>query len=131
MVEEEAGQPDYDYEGGEVPDASKYIAENRREALGVLFPSPDEMTKRINLITKLKGRAPDIYVLYLAAVEYEGWLSLEEGRPINWEKLDPVKFLMATAPSIQGWRASQAVEIARATPPAERRRSLADLIRGR
>ena len=129
-----AARGDDDYEPSQQPreaeDASDYLSGMRREALGVLFPNAKELPSRIGLITKFRGRAPDIYMLYQAYGEYEGWLSIEEGRPIDWKKLDPIYFLSVYATSIQGWRSNQAVEVARATPPDRQRRSLIDLIKG-
>ena len=102
-------------------DVSQYIAEMKKQALQVLFPNPKEQPDRMSLITILRGRSPNMYIAYLAAVEWEAWLAIEQKRKIDWEKLDPVKFLLAHAPSIQGTGRKQAVEVARATPSEPRR----------
>jgi len=111
-------------------DASRYLAEMKKEALGVLFPSPSEQDERMSLITILKGKAPNMYTLYLAAVEWECWLAMEQRRKIDWDKLDPVLFIRAHAPSILGKGRKDAVEIARAAP-SNNNRSLLDVLRGR
>jgi len=111
-------------------DVSKYLSEMRKEALAVLFPNPTEQDERMSLITTFRGRPPDLYTLYLAAVEWEGWTALVEKRQMDWSKLNPADFLKSHSPSIQGKRASQAVEIARATPTPERRRGLVDRLLG-
>ena len=109
-------------------DASKYLYESKKQALDHLFPNPDEMDKRMSLITILRGRAPNMYELYLAAVEWEGWLAMEERRAIKWDHLDPIMFLREHAPSINGLRSKQAVEIARAAP-VDGRESVMDRIK--
>jgi hypothetical protein len=88
----------------------------KSDALGKLFPSPEELNSRIRLITHLTGRHPNITKLYRAMVHYNALLAIREGKPIPWEKLDPIAFLTQYAPSIGGERANQAVEIARAAP---------------
>ncbi len=97
-------------------DAGRYLAEMKSDALGKLFPSPDELKSRIKLITHLTGKHPNLYRLYLGLVEYTMFLAMREGKPIPWEKLDPIEFIVTFAPSIAGERANQAVEIARAAP---------------
>lgn len=97
-------------------DVGRFLAEMKSDALGKLFPSPEELLSRIKLITHLTGRHPNIQRLYLAWVQYTALICVGEGQPIPWEKLDPVEFLMTHAPSIGGERANQAVEIARASP---------------
>lgn len=117
-------------ESAKPQDATKLIFERQREALQVLFPTPDELEPRLSLITILRGRAPDMNLLYQAMVEWEGLLAMEQGRDLNWEGLT-LDFLKAHAPSLGGRARQQAVDIARAAPPIEHRRSLADMLRGR
>lgn len=117
-----------DPETGLPADASRYLFESKKQALDHLFPMPKEMDERMSLITILRGRAPNMYELYLAAVEWEGWLAMEERRKINWEHLDPIMFLREHAPSIGGLRSKQAVEIARAAP-VDQKKGLLDRIR--
>jgi len=119
-------------EGGYIPteDVSQYIAEMKKQALQVLYPKMDDGMDPMSLITILKGRSPNMYVAYLAAVEWEGWLAMEEKRKIDWAKLDPVKFMLSHSPSLMGTGRKQAVEIARATP-IEPRRGWFDALVGR
>lgn len=108
-------------------DVGQYIAEMKKQALQVLFPNPSEQAERMALITILKGRSPNMYVAYLAAVEWEGWLAMENKRKIDWDKLNPIEFLLGHAPSLMGTGRKQAVEIARAAP-SDGRRSLFDVL---
>lgn len=94
-------------------DASRFLAEMKREALTTLVPEQRSILARIPLIGHLIGRHPDIHDLYLAAVEWEGWQALEDGRDIKWENLNPIDFLRVHASSIGAERAKQIVEIAR------------------
>ena len=91
---------------------SKY--EKEREALSVLFPSEKDFPSRIKLITQLRGQAPHLLDSYLAFVEWKVWDAMEKNVDIDWDTLDPIKFLMAYAPSLKGRHADRAVEIARA-----------------
>lgn len=95
------------------PDVTKAIADLKRQALDVLFPLPSQTNERIPLITRLRGREPDINILVGAAVEYECLKALEEGRlPAS---IDPIEFFKEFSVSLQGRGRKEAVEIARAT----------------
>lgn len=105
---------------GPSEELSKYLLETRREALTVLVPEPSEIAARIPLVTVLRGQHPDLYDLYMALVEWEGWISLEEGRPVDWSRLDIGDFIKQHAPSIGGRRSEQIVRIAQAGQHLER-----------
>jgi hypothetical protein len=88
--------------------------EKEREALSVLFPSEKDFESRIKLITQLKGSSPNLQIAYLAYCEWKILDAMEKQQDIDWDSLDPVKFLMSYAPSLKGRHADRAVEIARA-----------------
>jgi hypothetical protein len=100
-----------------IPDEDAFLAkyEKEREALAVLFPNEKEFASRIKLITQLKGQAPNMQRMYLAYCEWKILDSMENGKDIPWDDLDPVAFLTAFAPSLKGRHADRAVEIARAS----------------
>lgn len=103
-------------------DLSAYLMESKREALNVLAPEPLEIRARIPLVTILRGHHPDLYEMFLALVEWEGWLSLEVGDPMDWNGLDPGEFLKEHAPSIAGRRSEQIVRIAQSPQQAMQRK---------
>src|SRR6266566_3042230 len=102
-------------------DAGRYLAEMKSDALGKLFPSPEELKARIKLITHLTGKHPNLYKLYLGLVEYTMFLAMREGKPVPSDNLEPSKCIGTSAPPISGERANQAVEIARAAPKEQRK----------
>lgn len=102
----------------------------KQEALKVLFPFGEELKERIPFITKLRGKHPNLYTAYQAAVEWEGWLAMENKRKIDWDKLDPIRFVIEFSPSINGWRSNQAVEIAK-SEPVSMSHSILDLLKGK
>lgn len=112
-------------------DVSRYLAEMKSDALGKIFPSPEELSRRIPLISHLTGRHPNIAKLYKARVHFVALQAMRKGEAIPWEKLDPVAFLMEHAPSLGGERAQQAVDIARATPREVKRGFFESLFGGR
>jgi hypothetical protein len=112
---------------GDSPDAQAYLNEMRKAAMDVLFPSPEEMKARMPFIIHLKGKHPNLYVLYQAACEWEVLDAMENGRPIQLP--NPATFIMANSPSLGGERANQAVEIARAAPKETGKRGFLSAIR--
>jgi len=90
--------------------------EKEKDALSVLFPDEKTFPHRIKIITTLKGQAPNMYKLYSAHCQWEILDAMENDRKIDWERLDPIKFLTSYAPSLKGKHADRAVEIARAAP---------------
>lgn len=120
-----------DKEKSQIIDATQYLSElNKRDALKILFPFGEELAQRISFITKLRGKHPNLYVLYQAAVEWEGLLAMEFKRKIDWERLDPIYFVSSFAPSINGWRSNQAVEIAKSdTTPQPH--TILDMLKGK
>lgn len=113
-------------------DASRYLSEMKREALQAIAPKGwKAILEAIPLIGHLVGRHPDINDLYLAAVEWEGWNALEEGRAIRWELLNPIDWLSTRSASIGAERAKHIVEIARAEAPQDQRGLIERLIRGK
>lgn len=100
----------------DIPDATRFFEEQQKnEAFKALFPHPNEQRSRINLITILHGRAPNMYSILKAQVQLEGLQALREGRTMNWSRLEPIEYLLTHAPSLNGTRASQAVEIAKSS----------------
>jgi hypothetical protein len=119
-----------DRQRDEVINATQYLGElNKRDALKILFPLGEDLKERLAFITKLRGRHPSLYTLYQAAVEWEGWLAMEYKRKIEWERLDPIYFIASFAPSINGWRSNQAVEIAK-TESVAQPHSILDMLKG-
>jgi len=94
-------------------DASRYMLEMKREALTTLVPHPDEKEARIDLITLLRGKRPNLYQLYRARVQEAGLLALARGEDPDIEGLDLVSFVRDHAPSLDGFRSKQVVEIAK------------------
>ena len=110
-------------------DASRYLSEMKREELTTLVPHPDEKEERIDLITLLRGRRPDLYRLLLAHVEQEGWKSLSRGEiPDLSNGLDAISFIRTHAPSLDGKRSNQVVEIAK-SEPAPTSQSILDILK--
>jgi len=110
---------------------SKFLAETKREALTVLYPQPEELAARIALITRMTGKAPEITKVYKAAVLFELRQAIIQRRPMNWDTLEPSVWLMKHAPSLQGKGRQEAVEIARAQPIVEGRKSWFERVTGR
>lgn len=96
-----------------VIDASRYLSEMKREALTTIVPHPDEKEARMDLITLLRGRRPNLYEMLCAHVENEGWIALSHGLPPDLEALDAIRFIRDHAPSLDGKRSNQVVEIAK------------------
>jgi len=95
-------------------------AEKEREALGVLFPSKDELEERIKLITTTRGKAPTIAALYRAKVIFALLDSMDGGKAKEiWHDIDASKFYEEHSPSLGGRHAERAVEIARSGPQPE------------
>jgi hypothetical protein len=115
----------------EVLDAMSYIYEQKREALTTLVPKPDEIAKRIELIALLRGRRPDLYRLFLAGVEQEGWIALSEGKMPQLKAMDATRFIQTNSTSLDGKRSNQIVEIAQTGQPNDGRSILDWLTRGR
>lgn len=113
----------------EIESMSVHLSRMKQAALKVLAPDPLELEERIALITELSGKAPNMYDLYCASVEWEILSAFESRRKINWDSLDPIMFLMTHAPSLKGKRSGQIVEIAKAEH-TEIKQSLYDRIRG-
>ncbi len=112
-------------------DASRYIYEQKREALTTIVPHPDEIEKRIDLIALLRGRRPNLYRLFLAEVEQQGWLALAERRNPSLSPMDAVGFIQVNSTSLDGKRSNKIVEIARTDAPQNNRSILDFLTRGR
>ena len=109
-------------------DASRYLSEMKREALTTIVPSPDEIAKRIELIALLRGRRPDLYRMFLARVEQEGWIALSEGRNPELDSMDAIAFIQTNSTSLNGKRSDQVVEIARSETPLSQR-SILDVLK--
>lgn len=112
-------------------DMSKYLAETKKEALTVLFPSPEELASRISLISRLSGKAPEITKMYKASFLFELRRAIIENRPMNLESLEPTAWMLIHAPSLLGKGRAEAVEIAKAAPSVEGKRSWMDRLTGR
>jgi len=113
-------------------DASRYLSEMKREALTTIVPHPAEKEERIDLITLLRGRRPDLYRLLLAHVEQEGWKALSRGEnPDISNGLDAISFIRTHAPSLDGKRSNQVVEIAKSEAAPVSQSILDVLKRGR
>ncbi len=112
-------------------DAARYIFEQKREALTTIVPHPDEIERRIELIALLKGRRPDLYRLFLADVEQQGWIALSKGQNPDLSSLDAIRFIQTNSTSLDGKRSNQVVEIARSETPMNGRSILDMLTRGR
>lgn len=110
-------------------DVSAALAETMKTALQVLFPSPKELTRRLPLITSLTGKAPNMNKLFAAIVEMEGWDSLIEKRPFDQSRTD-LRWLLAHAVSLSRGGRKEAVDMARAHPASERKRSLFEVLKG-
>jgi len=93
-------------------------SEKEREALGVLFPSSEDLPERIKLITTTRGKPPTITALYRAKVIFSLLDSIDGGKQTGelWHDIDASKFYEEHSPSIGGRHAERAVEIARAGP---------------
>jgi len=116
----------------QVIDASRYMWETKREALTAIVPHPDEKESRLDLITVLSGRRPNLYELLLGYVEQEGWIAMSEKRnPDLSAGLDAIKYLRAHAPSLDGFRSKQVVEIAKSEAAPVSQSILDVLKRGR
>jgi len=102
-------------------DVFQQKSEKEKEALGVLFPTAEDLPGRIKLITTTRGKAPTITALYRAKVIFSLLDSLDGGKTPDtvWHDIDASKFYEEHAPSIGGRHAERAVEIARAAPQTE------------
>lgn len=111
-------------------DASLAQVKMKTDAIDKLAPDPDEQDDRMSLITILRGKQPHLYMLYQADVEWEILSAYEEQREIDWKPLNPVTWIKNHAPSLQGRRSKEIVEIARSSQAAHKH-SLFDILRGR
>lgn len=111
-------------------DASRYLSEMKREALTTIVPHPEDIEARIELIGLLRGRRPDMYRLFLAQVEQEGWIALSNGKAPDLQSLDAIRFIQTNATSLDGKRSNQVVEIAK-TETNVATRSILDMLKGR
>lgn len=113
-------------------DASRYLQEMKREALTTIVPHPDEKDQRIDLITVLSGRRPNLYSLLTASVEQDGWIALSHAQqPDLSSGLDAIQFIRLHAPSLDGKRSNQVVEIAKSEAAPVSQSILDVLKRGR
>jgi len=102
-----------------VLDASRYLSEMKREALTTIVPHPYEKAQRLDLIGLFGGRRPNLNRFFLAAIEEAGWIALSRGEnpilsgtpDLNADK--GIEFLRSHAPSIDGFRSKQVVDIAK------------------
>lgn len=92
-------------------DLSKFIWQQKTEIAKALVPEPEDKHQRIDFITLLGGRRPNLNLTFLAHVEEEGWIDLEHLKEPDLEKVRAVKFLTLYAPSLDGKRSDQLVEL--------------------
>src|SRR3989304_3432965 len=112
-------------------DASRYLSEMKREALTTIVPHPAEKEERMDLITALRGRRPNLYELFLALVEEEGWKALSRGENPDLGRVEAISFIRSHAASLDSLRSKQVVEIAK-SEPRETSQSILDVLkRGR
>jgi len=109
-------------------DASRYLAEMKREGLTAIVPAPEEKEARIDLITVLGGRRPNLYRLMLANVEQDGWVAMANKKNPPLADLNIVSAIRAHAPSLDGFRSKQVVEIAKTEAP-DTGKSIMDYLR--
>ena len=109
-------------------DASRYLSEMKREALTTIVPHPEDKEARIDLITVLRGRRPNLNQLFLASVEEHGWKAMSRGENPNLEGIEAVSFIRSHAPSLDALRSKQVVEIAK-SEPRETSQSIIDVLR--
>jgi len=102
-------------------DVFRQKSEKEREALGVLYPTHEDLPDRIKLITTTRGKPPTITALYQAKVIFALLDSMDGGKEPKevWHDIDVSKYFEEHAPSIGGRHAERAVEIARAGPQPE------------
>jgi len=113
-------------------DASRFLSEMKREALTTIVPHPDEKEARIDLITLLSGRRPNMYRFVLGLFEQEGWVAMSRGiSPDISLSTDVVRAIRTHAPSLDGKRSNQVVEIAKSEAAPVSQSILDVLKRGR
>jgi len=106
--------------------------EDRKRAMGILAPSSDEeMELRRPIITKVSGKAPDMYRAFQAAFHIEMLRARMENRHIDWDGFLAVPNILELSMSQGGWRAKQIEEMHKMTPKAPQRRTLIDAFMGR
>lgn len=113
------------------PSVTAKLSEMQKQALNVLFPTPEELVHRSALITKLGGRPPNLYQLYCAHYEEVLSICMENGLPFPEAEMNMANWIKTHAPSLMGAGRREAVEIARSTVPEQGRRSLVDKLLGR
>lgn len=97
-------------------DASRYVEETKQHGITAIAPPTANIKERMGLIGFLRGRHPNIIALYLGGVEWEFWNSIEAGTSAKWDTMEPVSWLKEHSVGINGHRAAQIVEIAKASP---------------
>lgn len=93
----------------------------RKNSLSVLYPTPKEMDDRMSFIVNLRGKAPHLYDLWMAAIEQELGQAIEENREFNWGGFDPIVFLMRNSVSLGREGRKEAVEISRVSASPEKK----------
>ena len=85
----------------------------------------------MDLITVFGGRRPLIREMLLANVEQDGWVAMAEKKNPTPGSTDAIKWLRNHAPSLDGFRSKQVVEIARSESAPVSQSILDVLKRGR
>src|SRR3972149_9009567 len=96
-------------------DVFRQKSEKEREALGVLYPTHEDLPDRIKLITTARGKPPTITALYRAKVIFSLLDSIDGGKQTGelWHDIDASKFYEEHSPSIGGRHAERAGGIGR------------------
>lgn len=107
------------------------LGETKREALQIGWPEPEEMKKRLPLITNVTGKGPNYIKAYKAEALWNIRLAIINKQPIEWDDINPVYFLLSHSPSINAATRRQLVEMVRVGNVSQQRRGLWDRLIGR